>query len=383
MAKTRLTYNKSKCIIVKRGNMDIKTLIIPGLTAFILNMILTPVIIKVSLKKGWYDHTNERKIHSGDISRLGGVGIFLSFLISFALFYFVLDYKSLDVKSLNLTNWKLFGFLFSLTAIFITGLIDDFSNIKARYKLFIQIAVSLSLVMTGFIFKTIAIPFTSVIIELSYFGYPLSFLWFIGIINAVNLIDGMDGLSGGTSFISLLFLGLIGYVTGNMFMTYISFILMSSLLAFLIFNFPPAKLFMGDSGSLFLGTSLAIFPFLGTFSDSYSWVNDSLIFIVLLLYIVPIFDTFSAIIRRSIIKRVHFFNPDKEHLHHKLLNLNLSTKKTLFIIYSLSAIGGISAFIFINVNLFYRNIILVATFTLLFLIFLILTLLHNKNKLNK
>jgi len=363
--------------------MNIKIIIIPALTAFVLNMIFTPVIIKVALKFKWYDHVNDRKIHTGNIPRLGGVGIFVSFIISFLLFFILLkDHSSVGVNifKTDLINWKLYSFIFSITSIFVIGLIDDFSNLKARYKLIIQLAVALALVLSGFLFERIAIPFTSIVLELKYFSYPLTFVWFLGVINAVNLIDGMDGLSAGTSFISLLFLGIIGYITGNLFIAYISFILMSSLLAFLVFNLPPAKLFMGDSGSLFLGTALSIFPFFGKFSQEYLWVSDSLIFIVILLYIIPIFDTLSAIVRRTFIKRVHFFNPDKEHLHHKLLNFKLSTKKALAVIYSLTIIGGITALLYILLPKTYNDIALVVGFSTLLILFLVITIFHNIKK---
>lgn len=367
--------------------MDLQSLLIPALVAFILNMVFTPVIIKLALKFKWYDHINDRKIHTGNIPRIGGVGIFLSFFISFSLFYFILNkdgslgYFSTTTDTLD---WKLFSFYFSITAIFVTGLIDDFSNIKARYKLIIQIAVSFSLVASGFLFRWIQIPFSSISIDLGLFAYPLSFIWFIGIINAVNLIDGMDGLSGGTSFISLLFFGLVGYFTGNYFMAYISFILMASLLAFLVFNFPPAKIFMGDSGSLFVGTALAIFPLSGQITEasaiipvSSELINNNLLLISSFILIIPIFDTLSAIVRRTFIKKIHFFNPDKEHMHHKLLDLKLSNKKVLLVIYSVVTTAGITVLLAITFSN-YISIVLPTGIIIVLMLFALLSILWNK-----
>lgn len=322
-------------------------ILIPALSAFILNMVLTPCIIKIALKFGWYDTINDRKIHSGNIPRLGGVGIFLSFIFSFSLFYFILNkennFNSFQSENLASFDWKMFSFYFSISLIFLTGLIDDFSELSARLKLIIQIAVAISLVVAGFLFTKITIPFTNIVIDLGFFSYILTFLWFIGIINAINLIDGMDGLSGGTTFLSLLFLGILGLLMKDFFITYICFILASALLGFLIFNLPPAKIFMGDSGSLFLGTILSILPVAINFSAlelNCKNLEGWILFIACFLFIVPIFDTLSAIFRRVVIMRVHFFTPDKEHLHHKLLFLGLSTRKALLVIYSINFTGG-------------------------------------------
>lgn len=361
-----------------------KIIIFPALTAFILNMVFTPVIIKLALKFNWYDKIDDRKIHTGQIPRLGGVGIFLSFIISFSLFYF-LNFWDNNSGFLQTGNeemrWQLFGFFFSLCAIFITGLIDDFSELRARTKLLLQLAVAASLLFSGYYFKSIAIPFTDIVITARWFCVLFTFFWFVGITNAVNLIDGMDGLAGGTSFISLFFLGIISYLSGNLMVSYIAFILMSSLLAFLTFNLPPARTFMGDGGSLFLGTALSMIPLGGHYTTLESNMDSWLVWIVILLYIVPIFDTLSAIFRRLVIKRIHFFTPDREHLHHKLLDCGLSTRGALSVIYSIVITAGVTALL-LTIYSEWRSLILGTGILAIILIFLAISLAYKLKKNN-
>ncbi len=356
-------------------------LIIPALSAFILNMILTHCIIKLALKYHWYDTINDRKIHSGNIPRLGGVGIFLSFLFSFSIFYFILNRETpsgvFANPDQNAINLKLFALYFSVFVIFLIGLIDDFSELKAKVKFVIQVAIAITLVSAGFIFKEITIPFTQISITASWICYPLTFFWYIGVINAVNLIDGMDGLSGGTSFLSAIFFAIVGIIIHDFFLSYICFIFASSLLAFLFFNFPPAKIFMGDCGSLFLGTLLAIFP--TTIRTEGSSLQGWALPIALLILIVPIFDTISAIFRRVIIKRVHFFNPDKEHLHHKLLAMGLSSKKALFVIYNICLTGGLFGLAIVKQPHF-ASIILTIAICFFIILFSIISLLYHKKR---
>ena len=174
-------------------------LLIATASAFLLNLIITPVLISVSHRKGWYDSIDHRKIHSGSIPRLGGIGIFLSFLIVIIII-FIVDQFLIPMPLIN------FIILLSvLLASNLIGLIDDFTNLRPRYKLFIQIAISLFLVIFGFKFSSISVPFMKNSISLPAFvSYPLTFLWILGLTNAINLIDGVDGLAGGVTLISLI-----------------------------------------------------------------------------------------------------------------------------------------------------------------------------------
>lgn len=351
--------------------------IFPTVTAFFLTLLFIPLIIKLSLHFGWYDSINDRKIHSGKIPRLGGVGFFLSFLISFFIFYFFLIPQSSENPFFFKSGFNLpfSAFFLSLILIFIVGVIDDFYEIRALYKLFAQIFIAIFFLSAKFYFKELAFPFLSFVIKTKWILIPLTFFWYIGIINAVNLIDGMDGLCAGVSLFAFITSGVVGMVFNNPLLAFISFITSGTLLAYLIFNLPPAKIFMGDGGSLFLGTLLSILPFIGDFSyqNSSRWI----IYFAILLLVVPIFDTLSAIFRRIIIKKESFFIPDKEHIHHKLLFLTGSTQKTLLIIYALSFLGSLSAGCLIFIAP-YRSFLFTVAILIQVILFLIITILYKK-----
>lgn len=315
------------------------------LFAFLLNLLLTFLVIKSALKFGWFDTLNERKIHSGKIPRLGGVGIFLSTIITFFLFYLIFNSRLNFFTDKN-NSYKLLVFFISMVTIFLVGLFDDFNELKARYKLFFQLFVTALLLLVGFQIPAIQIPFTSFVITNPIVLKTISFFWFIGMMNAVNLIDGMDGLSGGTTLFSIITIAVIALFYENTLIAYLAFIIAASLLAFLCYNLPPAKTFMGDCGSLFLGYILATLPLLEDFKpfSSENWILVITIFAAF----IPISDTLFAMFRRLIIKHTSFFNPDKEHIHHKLLFLqNNNTQSVLATIYFISLIGcGFAAAIF-------------------------------------
>lgn len=310
---------------------------IPTLFAFLINLFITFFVIKSALKFGWFDSLNERKIHSGKIPRLGGIGIFLSTIISFFLFYFVFKEKLLFFTE-KAINFKFIALFVSMTIIFFVGLFDDFNEIKARNKLFFQLFIATLLLAVGFQIPAIQIPFTTFVITNPIFLKAITFLWFIGMMNAVNLIDGMDGLSGGTTFFTFITLGIIALFYEKNLIAYFSFIISGAILAFLCFNLPPAKTFMGDCGSLLLGFMVSSIPLLEEFKPFHT--ENWILVIAIFSAFVPICDTIFAIFRRVFIKRSSFFIPDKEHIHHKLLQiLNNNTQAVLVVIYFIALIG--------------------------------------------
>ena len=282
--------------------------------AFVLSAIFIPLIIKFCRVYSLYDTVNARKIHSGNIPRLGGVGIALSFIIC-AVICFLLN-ESLSMKN----SWPI---LVSGMIIFIFGIIDDIVELKAIIKLIVQLIASAIVVVNGFYFRKVfglTLPW--------FVGMPLTFFWIIGIINSYNLIDGMDGLCSSLAITVLTSLGFIFYKnTGDAFA--VCFILSGAILGFLIYNLPipNAKIFMGDGGSQFLGFMIATIP-LYTSTDNFEF-NKLLMMIVLVSF--PLFDTIAAIWRRI---RDHrpIMSPDKLHLHHKLLNLGFTKVQALIIV---------------------------------------------------
>ena len=283
-----------------------------SLVAFLISLLSMPIIIKFSTKFNIFDYQDARKIHSGNISRLGGVGIAISFFVCTAVYFLITD-TSLFIEYLPIISAGLIIFVF--------GFIDDVVTLRAIVKLLIQIVATCLVIFSGNRFTQIGpwqIP--------SALSYIFTFCWIIGVVNAFNLIDGLDGLCGSLAFTTTLTLGIIYTLSGNN-ISVICFILAASILGFLCFNWPPAKLFMGDCGSQFLGFMLATLPLIP--ADSVIEFNKFLIIASVAAF--PIFDTIAAIWRRIRDKRP-IMSPDKSHLHHKLLNMGYTKKSSLYLV---------------------------------------------------
>ena len=279
--------------------------------AGLLSIASMPVIIKICKKFSLYDYQNARKIHSGNIPRLGGVGIFFSFIIS-ALIFLI----STNQDNLN----RILPILIAGTIVFLFALLDDLLNLPALLKLIVQLIAVSIVVFFDFRFKQIFSWILPTPIS-----FILTFGWVLGVINAYNLIDGLDGLCGSLSISTIATLGILYTLTGNP-EAVLCFILTASIFGFICFNWPPAKLFMGDAGSQFLGFMIAVFPLFN--SDSVFEFNKFLIMLVITAF--PVFDTIAAIWRRIRDKKP-IMSPDRSHLHHKLLNMGYSKKTALYL----------------------------------------------------
>lgn len=291
------------------------------LTTFLTSLILTHLMIKISKNMNIMDIPNERSVHKKPTPLLGGIAIFLSFLFGFILF--------------GNQNPLMISILIASFLILLLGIFDDIKPIKARYKFVIHILVALIVVFYGGLKLT----------HVDIFGLSLNFKWMspyvtiliiVGIINAVNLIDGLDGLCAGISSIYFLTIGVIALILNkfNGLDIILSFIMLGSTLGFLVFNFPPAKIFMGDTGSTFLGLMISVIMLLG-----FKTVTLTSLLIPLVLLILPIIDTLFAIIRRALNKKP-IGQADKEHIHHQLLK-HLSTRKTILVIYVVDLIFSV------------------------------------------
>lgn len=288
----------------------------PFITAWLLSGILMPFIIFICHRRGWFDAKDHRKIHAGNIPRLGGIGIFLGWLGGAFLTLTILNYANGDPLPAN--SYRLVLLVLCAATIHGTGLWDDFSNLRPRNKFMIQLAIALVTALGGVRFYTLAIPFTDVALEF----FPLSFLvtlvWIVGVSNAVNLIDGLDGLSSMVSFIAAMAMGILSANLGKPITALLCFALAGSTFGFFLFNRPPAKIFMGDSGSLFLGYILATLPLLEE-----EKMPTHILGLSITILLIPVADTLFAMGRR--LRRKHpIASPDREHIHHLLLGLGLS-----------------------------------------------------------
>lgn len=297
------------------------------LTCFIFCFLITFYIKKVAKHIGAMDIPNKRKVHTVPMPRLGGLGIFLTFLFGYMLF---------GVQSPQMNAILIGSFI-----IIIVGVIDDISPIGATTKLFGQlIAASVVLFYGGIILDKITIFGTH--INFGLFAYPLTILFIVGCINIINLIDGLDGLSTGICSIFYLTVGIIALMKATFGGLDVSlvFIMLGASLGFLVHNFHPAKIFSGDSGSMFQGFMIATISLLG-----FKTITMTSFLIPILLLGIPILDTLFAIIRRTL-KKEPIYKPDKEHLHHQLLKLGLSHRNTVLAIYAMNILFAFASIVY-------------------------------------
>lgn len=258
---------------------------------------------------------------------MGGLAIFLSFFITFLLF--------MDDFGQQLP------LLVGALVIILIGMADDIFELRAAPKFLGQVLAALIIVLWGGLeVEFINLPFFTDTLEFNVFSIPITILWIVSIINAINLIDGLDGLAGGVSTIALVTIATMALIKGDLFVAMVALIVIGSTLGFLKYNFHPAKIFMGDTGALFLGYIIAVLSLQG-------FKNVTMISLIVPIIIlgVPISDTFFAIIRR-VVNKQPISAADKSHLHHCLINLGFTHKQTVLLIYALAACFGLAAIIF-------------------------------------
>lgn len=303
-----------------------------------ISFFLTPYIKDRLIERGFLDKPDARKVHTRAIPRLGGIAIYVGFCISLIIAYFGYP-RFFEEKEMNIL-----GLLVASTFIVIVGAVDDIYNIRPWIKLAAQVFSAVILIIFGFNIEAISNPFGGAF-ELGAFSYPLTILWVIGVINAINLVDGLDGLASGVSLIVAMTIFLIGLYLDKSYVALLSFGLTGSILGFLRHNFYPAKIFMGDSGSMFIGLVLAA---LGLISSQKSAVSLAILVPFIALGY-PVLDTALAIVRRAKAKR-NIFTADREHIHHVLLSYGYSHQKTVIVLYVICLFFASMAFLFAAFN---------------------------------
>ena len=312
-----------------------------------------PIIKKIAFHINALDIPNERKIHKKPMPRLGGLGIFSGFLLGYMLF--------------GIHTYLMNSVLIASFVLLITGIIDDIKPLRARYKLIGQFIASLIVVVYGGLLLQ-DVSFFGLYINFGWLSYVVTVFFILGCINCMNLIDGLDGLAGGIASIFFLTIGFISVVRGEFALaTTLTLIMFGSTLGFLFHNFNPAKIFMGDSGSMFLGLMIAVITLMG-----FKSTMMSAIVIPLFILVVPILDATFAIIRRKL-KGESISTPDKLHIHHQLLKKNYSQRKTVLTIYLITLLFSIASCIYS----LYSQIIGMIIYGILMLIFIYLILNTN------
>lgn len=300
------------------------------IVAFLASILLTPLVKRLAIRIGAVDAPNYRKVHARIMPRLGGLAIYAAFMIGIILLKVVTDFQSP----------YLYAILIAASIIVLTGVIDDMREISAKAKLLGQIVAACIVVFGGGIhIEMIKLPFGGEL-TFGWVGIPLTIIWIVGITNAINLIDGLDGLAAGVSTIALITLAATAMILGNGIVIAMAAILAAATIGFLFFNFHPAKIFMGDTGALFLGFMISVIALLG-----FKNVTVIAFVIPVIMLGVPISDTFFAIVRRFRMKQ-KWSDPDKSHLHHRLLDLGFSHRQTVLLIYAMASMFGLVSIIF-------------------------------------
>lgn len=311
--------------------------------AFVCSFFLTPLVKKLAEFCKIVDLPNERKVHTSPTPRWGGVAIYVSFFLAVLFVIFLSGWAASPtqkkIEFFSLRHEKQFlGILVAGTVLFLMGIIDDWKDIPAKIKLLIQISVGLLLYyLFDFKIDQITNPFGGHFNPPPFLELVLTLLWVVGITNAMNLLDGLDGLVAGISAISSLTFFAIAIVHKQYFAALILAALAGSTLGFLRYNFFPASIFMGDSGSQFLGVVWGTVTIIGGLK-----VPTMTVVIPVLVLGLPILDTLTSMLRRFV-KGRPIFQADKEHLHHQLLRLGLSQSQTVILFYILTAFMGILA----------------------------------------
>ncbi len=290
---------------------------------FVISLCLVPVCKKIGFALGIYALENARTVHHGKIVRMGGVAIYIAFLVSLALLW-----KADD--SLN-------GILIGSSVVFIGALLDDIYDLPPKVKLLFQVSGTIIAMAVGNIYLT-DFHILSFDISNSIITKIISFFWIVGITNAINLIDGLDGLSSGITSIVTLTIGLLGFFMGRRDICILALCLSGSILGFLPYNFHPASIFVGDCGAQFMGFTVACMSLLGFKTTALITLG-----LPILVLFIPISDTLIAIIRRKL-KGQRIMEADKGHLHHILMiKLKLGHKRTVIILYIVCLLFALSA----------------------------------------
>lgn len=298
--------------------------------ALAVSYFITPHVKDFAIKAGAMDAPDARKVHTRPIPRMGGLGIYLGFILAV-------------VASMHI-NHEILGLVLGGTVIVIVGMIDDTRQLSAKSKLLGQIIAAMVLIMFNIRIEWLTNPFGDMI-YLNYLSIPITILWVVGLTNTVNLIDGLDGLAAGVSTIASITILLVAWQQNFWTVAILTAALAGSALGFLQHNFNPAKIFMGDTGSMFLGYILAAVSILGTVKSA---ATIALVVPIVALGL-PIMDTAFAIIRRYSNGRP-IFKPDKGHLHHRLLEMGLTQKQAVLLMYVISGCLGLSAIALTEVN---------------------------------
>jgi UDP-GlcNAc:undecaprenyl-phosphate GlcNAc-1-phosphate transferase len=305
------------------------------------SLALTPLVRMACERCGWLDEpVDGRRVHRRPVPRLGGVAIFAGLLIALLALPFI---HNLLTQSLTASRSQLFAVLVPATLALLCGVYDDFRGTNARFKFIAQTLTGLLFYLMGGRIESLSVPLVGTVALPAATGCALTVLWTIAITNAFNLIDGMDGLATGAALFASLVLLAVSLMLGHPVVTVMAVALCGALIGFLPYNFNPASIFLGDSGSLFIGFTLAALSVLGAQKAS----TAVAVAIPIIAFGLPVLDTGFTVVRRLISRRP-LFDGDREHIHHKLLERGWSQRRVALVLYGVCALFGIMALLFVQ-----------------------------------
>lgn len=322
----------------------ISSLGFPLLLAAVVAYCLTPLVKMLAVALGAMDVPDARKVHKIPIPRLGGLAIYQAFVIAV-------------LAGVPYSN-SIGGILVGGTFIVLLGILDDVYQLPAKVKLLGQICCALVLVAFGIRMEWIANPFGGDYIYFEYLSVPLTVFWVVAFTNVTNLIDGLDGLAAGVGAIASFTTGCLAAQAGYMETAMLSAALFGAIMGFIRYNFNPATIFMGDTGSMFIGFTLAAISLEGVVKTA---ASISLIVPAIVMG-VPILDTAFAILRRYHNGRP-IFQPDKGHIHHRLLALGMNQKQAVLFVYGITAILAVAAVLYAELNGIYAAVLIAVIMT--------------------
>ncbi|GAE32770.1 MraY family glycosyltransferase [Halalkalibacter hemicellulosilyticus] len=300
-----------------------------------------PAVRALSKRYGFVDKVGARKVHQYEMPRLGGVAIVLGVIAGLLI--------------IRPEHEHFLSIAIGASMIVTIGMLDDKYTLNAKTKLIWQLVAAAIVVLSGLHIPYMTLPFLGEV-ELGVIGYVLSIVWIVGITNSINFIDGLDGLAGGVvaiAFMTILVMSLFDLGASSLFVLSIAVVFIGSIIGFLFFNVYPASIFMGDTGSLFLGYAISVISLVGFFKS----VTVFSLVLPIVILAVPISDTLFAIVRRLLNKQ-SMMTPDKGHLHHCLLAMGYSHRKTVLIVYLFSLLFGVVAIVFTTTTLWVSYLLL-------------------------
>lgn len=333
------------------------------ISVMVFTAALFPIVKWICYHVGALDYPNERKVHKKPMPVMGGLMIYLGFLFGYMLF--------------APQNTQMLAILIASFIVIITGILDVIKPLRAREKLVGQLVAACIIVFYGKILLNDISAF-GFYFDFGWLAYPLTIIFIVALMNCINFIDGLDGLAAGISTIFFATIGVLAFILhniGSLEIT-IAFIMIGACLGFLIFNFNPSKIFMGEIGSMFLGFMIAVVCLLG-----FKGVTLTSLVVPMIILAIPILDTLFAILRR-IIHHKPIYEADKQHLHHQLLNKKFSQRTTVLIIYAVSILFSLASIFYVLKDRKIGTIIYVILMLLITWVVLTTDILTDNAKLN-